>query len=317
MPRQALAVLCASLTVLAVAPPARAWDDYGHELIAFMAYEDLKPEVRARVNALLKQHPQYDALVAGCPTAFDKEKYAFMKAATWPDMIRTRTNPLHASDHHARWHYINIPIDSEGAHGRQPPLEWKTGTDPENAVQALQRAEAGLKNAALPDSDKAKDLCWLLHVGGDLHQPLHAVNLYSNQYPKGDEGGNAFWVSDGHRPQKLHALWDQALGTGKDATKIAARGTQLRKSDELTRKALADRLVVTSYGSWAHESVDLSRTVVYVNGTLKGAKAEGQERAPRDAPELPAGYRDQAEKLAERQTVLAGYRLADKLNAIP
>jgi hypothetical protein len=307
----ALALVAIPLTT----PLARAWDDYGHEIVASVAYQDLKPEAKARVNALLHQHVQYTALAAGCPEGFDKDQWVFMRAATWPDMVRATSNPCHATDHHSKWHYINIPIEIDGAHGPQPRMEWTPSTDPENAVQALARAETSLKNTNVPESDKAKDLCWFLHVGGDLHQPLHATALFSKDFPKGDQGGNLFWVATGlGSTVKLHALWDQSLGTLKDPKAAAKRAGELVKETGLTRKALAEKVAKTSYVDWATESAGLSRTVVYDDGRLKGSKVEEKEHAPKDAPVIPEGYAARMAKVSEERVVLAGYRLADKLN---
>jgi hypothetical protein len=316
MGKSFVSALVASIAFAAAAPTAQAWDDYGHELVAYVAWHDLKPEVRAKLSALLKQHPQYDAFKAGCPDDFDKDQWVFMRAATWPDMVRSTSNPFHHTDHHAHWHYINIPLELDGVKGKQPSMEWRPSTDPENAVQALTRAEADLKNTALPDADKAKDLCWLLHVGGDLHQPLHATALFSKQFPNGDQGGNLFWVATGlGATAKLHALWDQSLGTLRDPKAAAKRGGELVLEKNLTREALSSRVAKTAYSDWATESAELSRKVAYDDGKLKGSKIEEKEHAPKDAPVIPEGYVARMAKVAEEQVVVAGYRLADKLNS--
>ena len=38
-------------------------------------------------------------------------------------------------------------------------------------------------------------LRFLIHVIGDIHQPLHASTFFSDEYPDGDMGGNKFYVT--------------------------------------------------------------------------------------------------------------------------
>jgi hypothetical protein len=76
--------------------------------------------------------------------------------------------------------------------------------------------------------EKAYDLGWLLHLVGDLHQPMHAVNGISVTLPEGDRGGNLVeikGVTDG--ASELHAFWDEVLGNssgGKDTAASPALG---------------------------------------------------------------------------------------------
>jgi hypothetical protein len=49
----------------------------------------------------------------------------------------------------------------------------------------------------------------LIHYLGDLHQPLHAAEAFSIQFPNGDRGGNSWNISSGNpNITQLHALWD-------------------------------------------------------------------------------------------------------------
>jgi hypothetical protein len=303
------------LAVSAACSQARAWDEYGHELVAAIAYQDLKPETKARVNALLKQHPRYDVFTTGCPKGFDVDQYAFMRCATWPEIVQVGSDPSHRTDHHPKWHSVAIPIEMDGMHSVQPRLDWKPGVEPENSVQALLKMEADLKNAAVREADKAKDLCWMCFLVGEVHQPLRTATLVSAQYPKGDDEGQLFWVTDG-RPIKLRSYWDEILGTSKDPTKIPDRAKQVSKIKENSRKAMTERLEKAGYDEWAKESAELARSIGYRDGAIQGAKPTDKDRTPKDAPALPQDYREQAEKVAQTQAALAGYRLADKLNEL-
>jgi hypothetical protein len=309
---------------MSLAGRAWAWNDYGHELAAAIAWQEMTPEVRTRVTTILKAHPQYDLLSEKCPKGFDPNQYVFMRAATWPDMVRDRKNPLQQTEHKGPWHYVNIPIELGGTKGGVPSMDWKPGTNPENIVQAIAKCEADLKDPKVPDADKAKRLCWVEHLVGDIHQPLHAVSLFSPQFPppQGDQGGNLFFVSVSGSPEKLHALWDGMLGKSTDAAAIAARAKKLTADPAFSRKALAPKLADASPESWARDSAAIAKSEAYRNGDLKGAKGGKSPDQPGEVvPPLPDDYRTRAEKVSEPRIVLAGYRIAnavgDSLGAAP
>lgn len=55
----------------------------------------------------------------------------------------------------------------------------------------------------------AYSLPWLIHLAGDVHNPLHTVSRYSKALLKGDRGGNDVWVrSSSAASINLHAFWD-------------------------------------------------------------------------------------------------------------
>jgi hypothetical protein len=275
----------------------------------------LRPEVKAKLNALLHEHPQDSLLVEKCPSGMDKDLYVFMRSATWPDMVRDGKNPLSKADNHAAWHYVNYPIELGGVHGTQPVIAWTSGADPDNALQALAKFRADLASASASAADKAKALSWTQHVVGDLHQPLHAVSLFSPDYPKGDKGGNSFWVNRDGKQVNLHSLWDQSLGTSTDVAAIAAQAKKLTETPALSRTALAGKLAkVTTDEDLAKESAALARTACYQEGKLMGVPGDKHNRPTGQAPALPEGYRHQMVELSKERVVLGGYRLADRLN---
>ena len=44
------------------------------------------------------------------------------------------------------------------------------------------------------DEEKAIYLTWLMHLVGDIHQPLHCAAVFSEQFPNGDKGGNDAFI---------------------------------------------------------------------------------------------------------------------------
>lgn len=79
------------LTLLILVMPAQAWNSKGHMTVAYIAYRNLDPAVRQRVDALLERHPDFDKLrqFAGASNNQNYRLIIFMTAATWPDLIRT------------------------------------------------------------------------------------------------------------------------------------------------------------------------------------------------------------------------------------
>jgi hypothetical protein len=101
------AVWCVILSYVAVwsfiAPtPVQAWGNTGHEAVAWVAWQQLKPQVKTRVLALLKLVPAvksptgttvpgYQQWVADLPSGLSQDQqnlYLFMRAATWADSIK-------------------------------------------------------------------------------------------------------------------------------------------------------------------------------------------------------------------------------------
>ena len=319
-------VLCALL----VPASAGAWNDTGHRTIATLAYDELTPSVRAKVDAILRAHPRYDKdLLAEMPQGYgEPERFAFAMSGYWPDIIRSQTNPMHFTHHKPMWHYIDTPyqladwkpstvpttapnasVAGSGA-TTQPAVE-----GPKNVIEAIEANRATLRNPERTDAEKAVAICWLAHLVGDIHQPLHATTLYSAQFPEGDRGGNSFMVSVRRQNQNLHAVWDEMLGVQTSATMINYLAAGVRSDPNLRREAMP-QVSKTDPEAWRRESNELGRTVAHRNGTLVGASSDGLRRDPTTpVPTLPEGYLRDAEPVALRRAALAAYRLADLLNA--
>jgi hypothetical protein len=150
-----------------------------------------------------------------------------------------------------------------------------------------------------PDELKAYGLVWLLHLVGDVHQPLHAASRFTQaDDPKeGDRGGNAVKICTPSCGGELHAYWDDILGTSRNVSgAITAAGklptpdtTLASKSDEAT---------------WVQESFQAAEKSVYVEPIGVG-----------DGPfTMTAPYKTKAKRLAAQRVALAGARLANLLN---
>lgn len=113
--------------------------------------------------------------------AADHSLVLFMKAVRWADELRI-TGRQH---HRGPWHYINWPFKPEG----QPASVRAREPESVNILTALAENESVVRNGT-DAQPKAIALAWLFHLVGDIHQPLHTVQLFSADYPQGDRGGN-------------------------------------------------------------------------------------------------------------------------------
>jgi hypothetical protein len=283
---------------------AYGWNKPTHMAIGAIAYYDLKaksPRTVARVIALLKQHPDANtrwAKVMRDSTLSEDEraKYLFMLAARWPDDIRGQKNP----NDHASWHFINYVFNPTLGMAQKDTI-LATG---ENILQAFELNRQILKSDA-PDSSKAIALCWLFHLAGDVHMPLHTAALISPQFPEGDRGGNLFKikVSMSNPTLNLHSFWDgMLLGTDdfRAADKLALQLIQAHPRPKRFRRRDVDIV------GWSKESFDLARTLAYQQGTLTAGT--GNEGAL-----LPPDYVATVKPVAEQRVALAGHRLAGEL----
>jgi hypothetical protein len=280
-------------------------------------------EARKGVTELLKSHPDYADILARdtTPAGEQRDREAFLISATWPDIVRTPNTPR-SKYHHAVWHYCDFPfvVGDIGKAIPQPETQWKSGTDPANAVQAFAKNLADLRNSAAAPVDRAIAISWIEHLIGDIHQPLHATSLYSTTFPTGDKGGNSIIVRipdvPGGRtegPINLHSLWDGLLGNYSAMPPVENEAERLMR--KYGRRDFPE-LVVTDFEQWARKSQSLATTTVYLEGSLEFVSSDSWNRNKQQAvPELPPRYMANAISLAEERAALAGLRLADTLNA--
>jgi hypothetical protein len=291
-------------TVLLAAGPGLAWNRAGHMATGAIAFDSLlpaSPATVARVAAILRQHPQYETRwkpQMADMSEQDQDRFLFMLAARWPDDIRGDK----AFDH-PLWHYIDYPYKPRG----QPASIAALPPAIENIVTAFQLNVAVIQGPA-PDDQKAVALCWIFHLLGDAHQPLHATMLFTTQFPEGDRGGNLFYI----RPdptnaatENLHSYWDNILS--KDDRYSGARKLATTLEHAYPRRSLGE-LSDPHFEDWLRrESFNLAVSTVYRKGKLE-VSADRNHGTP-----LPRDYHAVAVRVGDRRVSLAGYRLADLL----
>jgi hypothetical protein len=232
----------------------------------------------------------------------------FMFAATWADEIRRQ------GKNRAPWHFINWPFKPDG----EPNSVRVKEPAKENILTGWAENERLVKTAPTA-ADRAVALAWLFDPAGDIHQPLHAVQLFTAEYPDGDRGGNEICVrpAENRRAMNLHALWDGLITSGTSIDRLRKEARRLANRPELGRRNL-EELAAGDFQMWGKESFDIAVNVAYQNGAMRGtptgSRRDCEEVA--DAATLPPYYATTAGGIADRRIVLAGYRLADVLKRL-
>jgi hypothetical protein len=296
-----LAALALAINLL-LAGPALAWNDKGHMVVAELAYRRLTPQQRQELLEILKQHPHWaEFLNADRPQNVPEDQWSLWRAATWPDWVKHH----HEQFSKPHWHYVNLPFvppgSTENAQNHEPVGE--------NILTALPLSIEKARGAT--GQEKAMYLCWVLHLMGDIHQPLHCADLVCAEFPKGDHGGeDSLYRLSGRRIIKLHSFWDDLLGTADTKTSIERGADEAQQAVDANRAEITRELQTNpTIESWARESFALATTYAYDGGRVIPAVAERHQQATA-APDLPEPYAQQAGLVARVCVGKAGERLA-------
>jgi hypothetical protein len=314
--RLASTILALSFGVGGAPASAKAWDSFGHMAVAYVAYQQMMPATRSRALQLLAHNPKYAEWRNGLPPdtpGDEKDLMVFMIASTWPDQIKR--DPTYTADGarngnrpegspdpirntgyddklmHKYWHFVDTPFSRDGT--ALPSI-------PRPNVQTRIAAFRHVLATSSDDDLKSYDLSWLLHLVGDVHQPLHCATRVSRTERGGDDGGNTEEVRTckACAPETLHAFWDDVLGTSEDPQTVIAFAKTLPAADVATARILDETV-------WVAESFQDAEQHSYV-GPIKAG----------DGPfTLTRKYEANARRLAEKRVALAGARLANVLNA--
>lgn len=307
-----------AVAVCLFAGHVRAWNSTGHMIVAELAWRAMSPAKRTAAAQLLRHHPHYaELLEAELAAGVDHDEWVFLRAATWPDLVRPALpgrppKPERITRyHHPDWHFIDLPYILPADRAAFDPAAYQPGVT--NAVERLATMEAELKSASGDITNRAIALCWYLHLLGDIHQPLHCATWFSPEFPgpNGDSGGNVVAIKPHSSPVKLHSFWDELLGTGESYTFIDHIADTIETNPLLTKAKLKELKHHKTYQSWAEESFNYAGAFAYLDGNLKHAKYQ-QNITAVDVPELNSNYEDNARSLAQRRIAAAGIRLGLK-----
>lgn len=275
------------------AGPAWGWGVQGHQIVALIAADNLTPAARNHVAHLLG--------VPNEPVAVANEMaYASMR----PDVEFKEEDPATKP-----WHYVDLCLqDHRGDIDARCPRG-------DCVTAKIDQFSERLKRGYYDKWGAAGDLAFLIHLVGDVHQPMHAIT-------NADKGGNCIRVSWRSRVDNLHAVWDSAVvsrfeqnwgvrephGAAEKLEQIYAN----EKDREVWKAGAADQI--------AWESNRIARTDIYDALHIPVEACEPEviscANAPAGVIHLDSSYMDRESVVAGHQLAKAGFRLAGLLNTM-
>src|SRR5207253_3412247 len=267
-------LLCAVAAATIVIPaPALAWGKTGHRVVAAIADTQLSGLARAHIKEILGGAESLD------------------EAANWPDEMRSDPAPFWQKTA-TPWHYVTlngITYDHAPAQG--------------DALEALAHFRSVLQDPKASLADKQLALRFIVHLVGDLHQPLHVGKCC-------DKGGNDVKVTFFGKPTNLHAVWDSQLVDDEQLsfTELAAKlERHISPQDVVKWWDINPR-------DWISESAEIRDTVY--PPPAKPVKVRKPKKGQPLLADLSYSYVYKFTPVMERRLSQGGVRLAAYLNAI-
>ena len=154
-----------------------AWGVLGHRIVGQIADTYLTKQTKKEIYKILGTE-------------------SIAMTSNWPDFIKS--DP--AYDYLDTWHYINLKGGLSEAFVKNY-LSTDTVTDAYTKINWL---TVQLKKKDLEQDKKILYLRLLVHIVGDIHQPMHVGRLE-------DRGGNSVKLLWFNSPTNLHSVWDTKL----------------------------------------------------------------------------------------------------------
>jgi len=208
--------------LLYIPVPSNAWGLLGHRIVGEIASGYLSAKAKASVQSILGNE-------------------TLAMSANWADFIKSDT----AYKYLDAWHYVNF---DSGLLYNEMKTFLKSDTSV-NAYTKLNFLMSELKKKNLPNDKKVMYLRLLVHIVGDLHQPLHAS-------AKGDRGGNDIKVQWFSQATNLHSLWDSGLLEFQQLSY-----TEYARAINFVTPQRKAKLLSQPISEWLHESYVLSDTI--------------------------------------------------------
>lgn len=239
---------------------AFCWGTTGHRVVGQIAQDHLSKKARKEIKKLIGH-----------------ESLAWW--SNWADFIKSDTSMKHADP----WHYVDLP-------GHMPKDKFITALQElkgDNLYTQIKKFRADLGNRSLSDDQRRNALYWLIHLVGDLHQPLHVGR-------DEDQGGNKIVVYWFGQKTNLHSLWDtrfiesQVFSFSEYARELDVKGES--EVGQMQSGSLED---------WFNDSHEIS-DIIYDNSP--------------DEAKLGYEYNFRYKDLLDKQLLKGGLRLAELLN---
>ena len=247
-------------SALLVAQYTFSWGVTGHRVIGEIAQDHLTKKAKKELHKII-----------------GKETLAWW--SNWPDFIKSDSTWNHASP----WHYVDLPGHME----REKFIEELKNLPGKNLYTQIPAMLVELKDKSLPVEKRRVALYFLIHLIGDLHQPLHVGR-------DEDAGGNKIVVYWFDKKTNLHTLWDSML--------IEFQQYSYTEYAKLLNIADENRVKAWQSGSleeWFYESHVVSDSIY--------------DATPNES-KLSYKYNYQFQKIVEEQLLKGGVRLAALLN---
>lgn len=234
-----------------------AWGQTGHRVVGLVADRHLNSKARRAMLRIL-------------------ENDSLAEVSSWMDDVKSDNKFNHTHD----WHWVTIP---DGMTYDQ------TAKNPKgDLIMKIEELTTALKSKNLSAEQERESLKFLIHLIGDLHQPLHVGG-------KDDSGGNAVKVQWFGQTSNLHRVWHSDMIDGKDLsfTELAGFVGEPSKTQMKTWQAGSVR-------DWAHGMMIYRQQVYNI------------------PPDGKLGYRYSYDNFDTVQLLLlqGGVRLAGSLNEI-
>lgn len=166
------------VVVLAYLPfTAGAWGMLGHRIVGEIADLHINAKTRKSIQQILGSE-------------------SIAMSANWADFIKSDTSYNYLSS----WHYVNLPANAS----KSDVFSFLDNQTEPNIYNKTSEMIAVLKNAKSTLAQKQLALRLLIHLVGDLHQPMHTAR-------KEDLGGNKIQLSWFGERTNLHRVWDENL----------------------------------------------------------------------------------------------------------
>jgi hypothetical protein len=276
-------------------------------MVALIARAHLTPQASAEVDRLLRENPVEPPQERNCRDHPDDLMALY---ASWADSTKS-------SEMNGAWHFIDIPR----AVGGGDVMKWcrpMSDGRPGCIVTAFEYEWTILRDRSQSGAARAKALRYVVHLIGDLTQPLHEVDNH-------DQGGNCDEMRflGAEKPEQLHGIWDYRILQHELDAKKQSTGRYAHGIDN----EFPGMDVKLDVPVWAWESHKLATDIAYglLNPPLPVAAADSlsvsreectTERASVAALHINIGddYISRVLPVIRKQIALAGYRLAALLN---
>lgn len=230
---------------------ADAWSGPGHRIIAILAADLLRsdrpiPGISEDVAVAKGTYEEAMRLLAaerdemGGRGGHSNRPATLVSVAGWADHVRPQRPET------AHYHYVEIPFDA-------PAYDEKRDAPKDDfIVNAFLRMQSVVGNTEKSEHERREALKFLVHIVGDLHQPLHCIDC-------GDASGNATIVELHGEKMKLHHVWDFRIVESFGMNEKQIAGMILEKILATDTAALATGTVA----DWVNESHALGRSWGY------------------------------------------------------